>query len=186
MIGNGNRLAHRLWIIASSFCGIMVLVSDVFLPSASAFSKELVSANEMFVVFRDFSNIVIPEQQIASLRVFFDAGSPSANDVSEFDEIKAEAIRLLATRVKLVPQQADANLLVRTRMYQTTNYAIRNPSREPAHGFILVGACKLPIVTMASDCGSLTYYYFADYQDVDIFQNVLKMWLSSVFPPSDK
>jgi hypothetical protein len=161
----------------------------IFCLAASILPREagangIVLANDQFVVFRDFSEIVIPEQEAGSIQAFFDAGPLSANSLSTSEEIKTIAIRLLESRIKLVPRKADANLLVQTRMYQTMNFAIRNPGREPAHGNIMVSVCKYPITAIAKDCENLTYYFFADYTANEIFTKVFTMWLNSVLPPA--
>jgi hypothetical protein len=167
-------LMHRLVLIVTILCAL--------LSPDRASSKDLVSADDEFVVYRDFSTIQVSKEQAASMRAFLDFGLPGANSVANMDEIRTIAVRLLAERVTLVPQKSDGNLLVQVRMYQTKNYAIRNPKREPAHGLILAGACKYPITQMATDCGSLTYYYFADYREGDIFETVFKMWINATFP----
>lgn len=116
------------------------------------------------------------------------AGPLSSNSVSVSDlgQIQNVAVHLLGGRVQLVPQKDNANLMVQTRMYQTKNYAVRNSKHEPAHGLVMISVCRFPIVTMASDCENLTFYYFADYQANDIFENVFTLWLNSVFPTSTK
>jgi hypothetical protein len=169
-------LMHRLVLIVTMLCTL--LAPD----RASSQDPNPVSADNEFVVYRDFSPIQVSKEQAASMRAFLDFGVPGANSVANLDEIRTIAVRLLAGRVTLVPQKSDGNLLIQVRMYQTKNYAIRNPKREPAHGLILAGACKYPIIQMATDCGSLTYYYFADYRDGDIFETVFKMWINATFP----
>jgi hypothetical protein len=171
------------------FLSLIVCATTLLAPCLSALilplnarADEIVLSNDQFVVFRDFSNIVIPEQDIDSVRAFFDAGPLSANSLSTSEEIKSIAVRLLEKRIKLVPQKGDANLLVQTRMYQTVNPAIRNPSREPAHGLVMVSVCKYPIAVIAKDCENLTYYFFADSNASEIFTKIFTIWLNSVFP----
>jgi hypothetical protein len=165
---------HRLVLIVTILCAL--------LSPDRASSQDLVSADDEFVVYRNFSTIKIPKEQAASMRAFLDFGLPGANSVANLDAIRTIAVRLLAERVTLVPQKSDGNFLVQVRMYQTKNYAIRNPKQEPAHGLILAGACTYPITQMAADCGSLTYHYFGDYRAGDIFETVFKMWINATFP----
>jgi hypothetical protein len=100
----------------------------------------------------------------------------------EQDALRKRALDLLGSRVQLVPQKDEANLLVQIRMYQTKNYAVRSLRREPAHGLIMISVCKYPITAIAKDCENLTYFYFADYAANDIFQRVFVTWLDTVFP----
>jgi hypothetical protein len=160
----------------------IVTILCALLSPNRAFSQDIVSADDEFVVYRDFSTIQVSKEQAASMRAFFDIGPPSANSVANLDEIRTIAVRLLAERVTLVPQKSDGNLLVQVRMYQTKNYAIRNPKREPAHGLVIASVCKYPITQIKADCENLTYYYFADYRAGDIFETVFKMWIDATFP----
>jgi hypothetical protein len=151
--------------------------------SDSSRAQNVRSANDQFVVFQDFSDIVISERQTRAVRAFIDGGPLTSGSVTASNPtLQTIASRSLESRVELVAKKEDTNLLVQLRMYQTMNYAIRNPKRKPSHGLIMVSVCKHPIVTIGTDCENLTYYYFADYDAADIFQTVFAMWLNAVFP----
>jgi hypothetical protein len=170
----------RKWIsrglLLAAICAILTS------PDEASADKVLV-ANDRFIVYRDFSDIVISPEQARSGRAYIDGGPLSSGSVTASNpEMKDIAARSLTSRVQLVPNKDDANLVIQLRMYQTANYAIRNSQREPAHGFVMVSVCKYPIATIATDCENLTYYYFEDYKAADVFETVFAMWLDSVFP----
>ena len=169
-------------------CKTLLLASFVLAGSQSGRARDVAFQDDQLVVFHDFSTIVITEQQAIATRAFVEVGSREANSVpeSELKSIHEIATHSLESKVHLVSEKQQANLLITSRMYQTTNYAIRNSKHERAHGLILLGVCKFPIAATDKDCDSLTFYYFADYPTDEIFQTVFNMWLARVFYASSK
>ena len=136
------------------------------------------------LLIHDFANIVIPKDHASQVRAFINTGELSANSVpnAELDQIRSVAVSLLGERVSLVSQRQDATLLVQVRAYKAMNYAIRNGRHEAARGLILVGFCRLPAADTTTDCENMNYYYFADVEPIDLFQNVFTRSIDAVLP----
>ena len=147
-------------------------------------ATEVVSISNEFMISRDFSRIVIKGSDVQAARVFVDPVrmvSPSEN--AELHQI---ATNLLRDKLQIVSNKESANYLVQIIMQQQRDYAIRNPKRESAHGFILISICKYPIKEVANDCENLTYFYFDDYKKIDLFTKVFNMWVDTVVPSQVK
>jgi len=180
-ISAGRNIVALVQVFALSVLFILIYFDG-------AHATDVVLANDNFFVIHDFSNIQIPDNATDAVRAFVDAGPLSSNAVSAEDFAKVQSItsRLLQTKVHLVSNKEDANLLVQTRIYQSKDFHVRNSKREPSHGLIMISVCKFPIGAIATDCDNNEYYYFADHKAEDVFQNVFNMWLNTVFPVSQK
>src|ERR1051325_9268786 len=84
---------------------------------------------------------------------------PNAS-ASENAELQKIALDALGARFRLVAKEDDANYSLQIRMEEYVDYALRNPRREPAQGFVMASICRYPITEMDSDCGNYQYFFF--------------------------
>jgi hypothetical protein len=161
--------------------GALILSALIILAAPRrAVATEVVSVSNEFMISRDYSRIVIRPPDARSARVFID---PIRNvSPSENAELRGILINLLSDKLQLVSDKANANYFLQIVFERHKNYSIRNPKRDPAHGFILMGLCKYPIEDMPRDCESLTYFYFDNYKKTDVFTKVFHMWVDAVIP----
>ena len=152
-------------------------------------ATNIVSVSDEFFIVHDYSVVTISADEAKSARLYIGADQFIVETLpaAEQDELRAVVIAGLKSRVQIVSRKEEANLVGQVRMNQTTNIAIRNPKRAPAHGFVMLGLCNYPITaTIANDCDSLTYFYFADDKPSDIFRRIFAKWLEAKFPASAK
>src|SRR5258708_11401250 len=110
---------------------------------SSSRATEFLSISNEFGITRDFSTIIIAGSEARTARLFIDP----VRNVSPFEnnELRPTVVGSLSDKVQVVSSKEDANYYVQVVMNRYTNYAIRNPAREPAHGDVLIGICKYPI-----------------------------------------
>ena len=139
-----------------------------------------------FLVLHNLARFKIAADETHSFHIFLDLApfTVAALSTAEQDELHTIATELLKSRVALADKKEDANLVVQIRMAQVDNYAVRNRRHEPSRGVIMVGICRYPTLTAATDCENLTYFYFADFKASEVFRNAFTLWRDTIFPPA--
>jgi hypothetical protein len=163
---------------------ILTSFTVLFAVCGASTAREVVSLTNEFGVLRDFSNITFGAPDIPNAHVFVDTdrlvvSTLSASENAELHEI---AINGLSSKLRLVKSKEAANYLIQIRMYQTPNYAIRNPQREYSQGFVMISICKFPIIKISDDCENMQYDYFQNRKFNEVFSIVLAMWLKATIP----
>jgi hypothetical protein len=144
-------------------------------------AREVVSLTDEFGVLRDFAQITIKGPDLKSARIFIDTDRFVVRSLSDEESAKLRHIAIdgLGSHLTLVKSKDEANYLIQIRMGQDTNYAIRNPKRQPSRGYVMISICKLPIQKVSEDCENLQYDYFRAYEAKDIFSRVMHMWVEA-------
>ena len=166
---------------------VFVSVAAILAASAPGTAREVISLTDDFRILRDFADITISEQDGKNARVFIDIDRFVVRTISpaENAELHQIAIDGLSTKLHLVKNKDQANYLVQLRMGQAPNYAIRNPRKEPSHGYVMISICKFPIGDSSKDCENLQYDYFKDDEAKTVFSTVLRMWLKQTISKVD-
>jgi hypothetical protein len=165
---------------------IAALCAAVVLASAGAGRADVAGVTADFLVLHQFARFKIAADETRSFHVFLDLApfTVSTLSASEQDELHATATDLLKSRVALADKKEDANLIVQIRMFQGMNYTVRNRRHEPSQGVVMVGICRYPTMTAATDCENLSFFYFADATAGDVFRKAFMLWLDTIFPPA--
>src|SRR5258708_39137853 len=142
-------------LLARAFAQCAVILA-AFGPGVA---REVTALMNEFSILREFSAITIAGQDIKAARVFVDTERFVVSTISEAEngELRKIVVDGLSSKLQLVNSKNEANYLVQIRMYQSPDYAIRNPRNEFARGLVLLSICKFPIKDQSEDCGSLTY-----------------------------
>ena len=174
------RRARSPKLRAFAICGLTLIAC---LPSTAA---QWGPVNDEFGIIRDFATVVLSDVEVKDARIFVDIERlvvPKAT-ASENDELRQIAIANLGAKFRLVAKKEDANYLVQIRMEEYVNYAIRNPRREPAQGFVMSSICKYPIGEIDTDCGNTEYDFFYKGKRAEIFKRFFEMWVQTLTPGS--
>jgi hypothetical protein len=157
----------------------LVIFAVVLTVSGQSIAREVIVLTNEFRILRDFSEMKIAGQDAKAVRVFIDTDRFIVDTISaaENTELQQIAIDGLSSKLQVVKTKNEANYLVQIRMYQSPDYAIRNPRQEFSRGLVLVSLCKYPIKDQAVDCGSLTYFYFQEYEAKAVFSSIFRAWL---------
>jgi hypothetical protein len=175
---SNSRLRRKLMVALSA---TVVALFGWFSP---AISTEPVSEGERFVVTRDFGPITLDPAVAKGARVFIEP--IRLVSAEENAELHPFAIRLLATRVTVVPDQQNSDYFVRFILKDLKNYSIGNTLRQPSTGFMAAGICKFPIKDQVHDCETLTYYYFSNEPKSGLFKEIVPLWINSIFPETPR
>jgi hypothetical protein len=166
---------------------IFALFAAILTASSPGMAREVLLLTNEFRIMRDFSHITISSSDVKNAHVFVDTDRFIVSNLpaAENSELQQIAINGLGSKLQLVKSKDEANYLVQIRMYQSSNYAIRNPKQEFSRGFIMISLCKFPISNMVENCENLQYNYFQDYNAKEIFSSVFRTWLKQAISNVD-
>ncbi|MBX9824493.1 MAG: hypothetical protein K2Y27_05800 [Xanthobacteraceae bacterium] len=97
---------------------------------------------------------------------------------NEAIQVSKTATDLLSSSFRLVPAKSEANYFIQIRVDRLTNYAIRNPKRQPSRGQVMISLCRLPIADAGTDCGNLTFFSFSAFQGAEALRKAFPIWIS--------
>ena len=148
-------------------------------------AKEYLLLTNDIRITRDFTKQIIAKDQRKSTKVFFIATGLTKPDFSQ--EQNARLIELVSDTVKskgasIVDSREIANHRIQVLLDLHSEYAIRNPAGQAAHGSVTVSFCKYPIASAVNDCENLTYHFFSDLKVEEMLNTALTKWSESVFP----
>jgi len=146
-----------------------------------------VLSNNEFQVHRDFARMVFTPSEAREQTFYFDLKGLVERTTlpgKEAEDVGKAADELLRSALRLVPAKSDAKYFIQMRVDRLTDYAIRNPSRVPASGLVMISLCRLPIQDVAADCGNLMFYYFGTFQGVDVLKKVFPIWTAMTLQSS--
>jgi hypothetical protein len=175
--GNGFRWAEPMLRALISF---KLAIVAVIITTGSLTATTDVEINNDFMISRDFAEFQIKK----NAKVFFyDDLIYEGNQPKKRELIRDLSHQFLKNNFILVDKRQEAEYILRIRMDEYVDYAIRNPEKSPALAFILFGVCITPVSAVEKDCYNLTFYFFRKNSLAVIFDNAFHMWINRIVMP---
>jgi hypothetical protein len=158
-----------------SLIAVLIVLSACIAAESVAFADSHIEITNEFTIYRGLGRIQI--RKLA--RVYFDSdkiylGDSDTEDTSNTKKLREQAISQLGRIITFVEERtAEYKLMIRMERHQ--NFAIRSSKRAPSVGFVALSLCRYPIGNVMDDCQNLTFYFFRNYSNEAVFEQVLKM-----------